>query len=112
MTTTGRKKACIVMFIFIVWGAIASATRFAAVAGAVDGPQSDAEATIVTTGSGTEVPAKTPNDGESCVTDSKRTIALRGKVLGPGDRPIAGARLYLSLDEWNDRTEASRDQGP
>ena len=38
-------------------------------------------------------------------TDSKRTIVLRGKVSGPGDRPIAGARLYLSVDEWTDPIE-------
>ena len=37
--------------------------------------------------------------------DRSRTILLHGKVLGPGDRPIAGARFYLDLDEWTDPVE-------
>jgi hypothetical protein len=44
-------------------------------------------------------------DAPTPAVDPKRTIVLRGKVFGPGDRPIAGARLHLSVDEWTDPTE-------
>lgn len=36
------------------------------------------------------------------------TILLHGKVFGPKDRPVAGARLYLNVDEWTDPIELGR----
>ena len=45
-------------------------------------------------------PGKAPSE-----EDSKRTIVLHGKVFGPGDRPVAGARLFLTVDEWTDPIE-------
>jgi beta-lactamase regulating signal transducer with metallopeptidase domain len=102
MTKTTRKTACVVTCIFIIWGAVASATRFAAVAVAADGPQADVGVFVATAGTGTGIRAEVQHDAAPLDTDSKRIIALRGKVTGPGDRPVAGARLYLSVDEWTD----------
>ena len=105
-TKTGRKTACGVTLIFIAGVTISSATRFAAVAGGADGPQSGALPALVTTVlGGTELPAAGQNQKALPVADSKRTILLQGKVLGPGDRAVAGARLYLSVDEWTDPVE-------
>ncbi len=120
MIKTGRKTAYIVAFLFAAWCAFASATRFVANAGAADKPASDSSAAVVTTGSRTETHAETKHEGpqnespqrESPQRESPqrdigppRLMLLRGKVLGPGDRPIAGARLYLSVDEWTDPVE-------
>jgi hypothetical protein len=92
-----RKRACVVMFVFIAWGAIASATRFAA-----NEPPVDSKATAVTIASGTKINTAVQHEGLRRETDSKRTIVLRGKVDGPDGRPIAAARLYLDVDEWHD----------
>ena len=106
MTRTGRKTACVVTLAFIAGVTVASAVRFAAAAGATDGPQPDASPALVTTVlGGTEFPAAGQDAPAAAAVDSKRTIVLRGKVFGPGDRPVAGARLHLSVDEWTDPTE-------
>jgi len=44
-------------------------------------------------------------------TDADRTVVLRGKVVGPANRPLAGARMYLSLDEWTDPLELGATDG-
>jgi beta-lactamase regulating signal transducer with metallopeptidase domain len=83
MSTTSRKASFFVLFLFLAVGVLLSATRFAASAAPEkDEPQSPVPATRA--------------------ADAKRKIVLRGKVLGPEDRPIAGARLYLTVDEWTD----------
>src|SRR5262245_63663922 len=106
MTKTDRKTACVVTLVLIAGVTIPSAVRFAAVVGATDGPRPDTSPALVTTVlSGTEFPTAGQDAPEAAVVDSKRTIILRGKVFGPADRPIAGARLYLSVDEWTDSTE-------
>jgi len=38
-------------------------------------------------------------------TTSGRTVVLRGKVLGPEGRPVAGARLSLATDAWASAVE-------
>jgi hypothetical protein len=107
MTKNGRKTACVVTLIFIAGVTIASTVRFTSMAGATDGPQHDASPALVTNVLGrTEFPtAGQDAPAPAAVVDSKRTIVLRGKVFGPGDHPIAGARLYLSVDEWTDSSE-------
>jgi hypothetical protein len=105
MTRTGRKTACVVTLAFIAGITVASAVRFAAAAGATDGPQLAASPAPVSTVPGAmEFPAK-GQDAPAAAVDSKRTIVLGGKVFGPGDRPIAGARLHLNVDEWTESTE-------
>ena len=37
--------------------------------------------------------------------DPAQTVLLQGKVFGPEDRPVAGARLSLNIDEWTDPIE-------
>jgi hypothetical protein len=50
---------------------------------------------------GTKRPdARTPDEPPR-EADPSRTINLYGTVFGPEDRPVAGARLYLSVDEWS-----------
>ena len=106
MTITGRKTACAVMFLFIAGAAIASATRFAALTVAVDGPVSDAKSSLVLPVRGaTELPAAGQDQNAVPKPDPKRTILLRGNILGRGDRPVAGARLYLSVNESTDPVE-------
>jgi beta-lactamase regulating signal transducer with metallopeptidase domain len=96
-TTIGRKASCLVVLLFVAAGALLSATRFAASAAPErDEPQPPARPPVATTGQ----PGK--KAGEA---DSGRMIVLRGKVLGPGERPIAGARLSLAVDEWTDPIE-------
>ena len=102
MTRASRKTACAVMFTLVAWCAVASATRFAVVADATNRPQPDADVFMETTGAGTELGTETPHESSPPEPDSKRTIVLRGTVKGPGDRSVAGARLFLSLDEWTD----------
>ena len=102
MTRASRKTACAVMFTLVAWCAISSATRFAVVANAATRPQPHADVFILTTEAGTEVRTETLHESSPPETDSKRTIVLRGTVKGPGDRAVAGARLFLSLDEWTD----------
>ena len=83
-TKTGRKTACLVACLFLAAAAILSATRFAASSEVGGQPPVDPAASAPTQ------------------PDSKRTVTLLGKILGPADRPIAGARLYLIVDEWTD----------
>ena len=90
MTKAGRKTACVVMFIFIAASAIVSATRFAA--------------TAATTGTTELADAAAPEKPQR-ETNLNRTIVLHGKVLGPDNRPVPGAQIYLSLDEWTDPVE-------
>ena len=52
MTTTGRKASCVVMFLFVAGGVIASATRFAG---------SAAEAAIPIAMAGDDVAKQTPS---------------------------------------------------
>ena len=105
MTKIGRKTACVVTFLFAAGCAVASATRFVGIAGPADQPPSDSSVSVVTTGSRTETRAKTTHDRTQRDAGLARLILLHGKVLGPGDRPITGARLYLSVDEWTDPIE-------
>ena len=95
IATTGRKAACVVMFLFFACGAITSATRFEATAAAL-APSARTDA---------EVAAANPQEAGSPPRDiaeqaalpdvarpesaSARTIVMHGNVLGPGDRPIA-----------------------
>jgi beta-lactamase regulating signal transducer with metallopeptidase domain len=102
MTRASRKTACAVMFTLAAWCAVASATRFAVVVNAANRPQPDADVFMDTTEGSTEVRTETPRENSAPELDSKRTIVVRGTVRGPGDRFIAGARLFLSLDEWTD----------
>jgi beta-lactamase regulating signal transducer with metallopeptidase domain len=90
MTKAARKTACVVMFMFIAVSAIVSATRFAA--------------TAATTGTTEPAEAAAPEESQR-EPDSNRTIVLHGKVLGPDNRSVAGAQIYLSLDEWTDPVE-------
>jgi hypothetical protein len=84
MTTSGRKTSCLVWFLFLAVGAGLAATRFTASSEGGEKPPAD-------------LAASAPTE-----PDSKRTIVLKGTVVGPGDRPIVGARLYLNIDEWTD----------
>jgi hypothetical protein len=104
MATTGRTTACVVTFLFIAGGAIASTTRFAADP-VIEGPQADSKPPVSTTATGTERSDAKQADKPPREADSERTILLHGKVFGPGDRLVAGARLYLNVDEWTDPVE-------
>ena len=96
-TATGRKASSLVKFLFLVAAALLSATRFtASAAPGRDGSQSPTEPPV----SATAQPGPAPREA-----DLNRNIILHGKVLGPGDRPVAGARLYLTVDEWTDPVE-------
>jgi beta-lactamase regulating signal transducer with metallopeptidase domain len=106
MTRAGRKAAWVVTLVFIAGIAVASAMRFAVVAGTADGPQTDAPTALVTTElGGIDFPAVAQDAPPAVVIDPDRKVVLRGKVFGPGNRPLAGARLYLDVDEWTDPTE-------
>jgi signal transduction histidine kinase len=118
MTTTGRKAAYIVMSLFIAGGTIESATRFVATASGNEGAstapvaeqKSDTNRASGTNATSAKNDAPAPSDTRHpdkapAVAVPERTIALHGKVLGPADRPIAGARLYLNVDEWTDPIE-------
>ncbi|MDB5301681.1 MAG: blaR1 3, partial [Phycisphaerales bacterium] len=85
MTTISRKAACVVMCAFVGICATASATRFAF--------------------SAPKDPAAGKVDQAPAGADMERTVILRGKVFGPGDRPVAEARLYLNVDELTDPVE-------
>jgi beta-lactamase regulating signal transducer with metallopeptidase domain len=105
MTKPGRKTACVVTILFTVCCAFASATRFAAVPVAADEPQSNDNAFVIAAVSDMKIPNATQNENVPRQKALKRSIVLRGKVLGPGEKPITAAHLYLSLDEWNEPVE-------
>jgi hypothetical protein len=120
-TRISRRKACSVMFVFIAGLAIASATRFAvsaSAAGTSTGAVADDASQNSTGGPGSADVAEGPTpstpthlsaagqaDKSPRETESKQTFVFHGKVLGPGDRPIAGARLYLSGHDQADPIE-------
>lgn len=81
MTTTSRRAACIVMFMFIAWGAIASATRFAASASAAQAASSIQK-------------SRDPDDPKSAGHFS-------GRVTGPDGKPLSGARVFVPLNGAN-----------
>ncbi|MGC1276045.1 MAG: carboxypeptidase-like regulatory domain-containing protein [Planctomycetaceae bacterium] len=112
MTRAGRKTVRVATFLFLAGGAIVSVTHFAATADAeetatgsvANDAASDAEgspplATIANLPAVSEPPSGPP------AIDLVRTIILRGTVVDSHDRRIAGARLYLSIDGWNDPVE-------
>ena len=106
MTRTGRKTACVVTLVFIAGVTIASALRFAAAAGATDGPQPGASpCTGCDRARRHGIPCRraggTGGGRGRFETDDRP--ARQG--LRPGDRPVAGARLDLSVDERTDPTE-------
>ena len=70
MTTTGHKAACVVMFLFIAWGAIASATRFAASASAASAPTASA------------AQAASPSDEPRSASDTDTPEFERGRTPG------------------------------
>src|SRR5437588_12411856 len=89
MTTTGRKMACVVTLVFVAGGAFLSATRFATLASAAPAAPP------------TQPPADAGRPGQSPPKEEPtRIILLHGKVFGPENRPVSGARLCLSRDEW------------
>ena len=104
-TTIGRKAACFVMFLFTAWGAIAASTRFAASASAAESPKPEPTPVVSSPTTEKGASAKPPSATALTETGSNRTIVLRGNVLGPGDKPVAGARFYLSLNESTDPVE-------
>jgi beta-lactamase regulating signal transducer with metallopeptidase domain len=78
MTTTSRKAACVVMFLFIAWGAVASATRFAAPA---------------TAGQPAPATQKPPSDSDP--DDPKFAGHFSGRVTGPDGKPLSRARVFV-----------------
>lgn len=108
-TTTSRKTACLMMVGFVAGSTVVSATRFVPSAVAADGraSETDPATSAATNANGDELPAPNKNKDmpASPEADSRRTNVLHGKVLGPEDRPVPGARLYLSIDEWTDPIE-------
>ena len=104
-TTIGRKAACVVMCLFIAWGAIASSTRFAGSAGAAESLKPEPKPVVSSPTSGKGAAAKPPSATALTETGSNRTIILRGKVVGPDNQPVAGARFYLSLNESTNPVE-------
>jgi hypothetical protein len=83
MTTTGRQAACIVMFLFIALGAIASATRFTASASADEAP----------TASAARPGQKSPSPAKP--SDPKSTGYFSGRVTGPDGKPLRGAHVFV-----------------
>jgi beta-lactamase regulating signal transducer with metallopeptidase domain len=77
-TTTSRKVACVVRLLFIGWGAIASATRFAASAGAAHAASPIPK----------PLSARDPED-------PKFAEHFRGRVTGPDGKPMSGARVFI-----------------
>lgn len=59
----------------------------------------------------TQAPA--PLEAEPADGEADATITLRGTVMGPDGEPVAGARLFLNIDEWTESIELGRsdDQG-
>jgi beta-lactamase regulating signal transducer with metallopeptidase domain len=78
MTATSRKAAWVVMFLFIAWGAVASATRFAVPAVAAQ-PAPAAQ--------------KPPSDPD--LDDAKFAGHFSGRVTGPDGKPLGRARVFL-----------------
>lgn len=101
-----RKASCLVWFLIFGAGLIPATMRFAA-STRISGDEPAQAVTVAA-----ESPAKAePKPADTKVStqpkpvaaeDSNRAIVLKGKVLGPNDRPIAGARLYVNVDEWTD----------
>jgi beta-lactamase regulating signal transducer with metallopeptidase domain len=85
-TTIGRKTACVVIFMFIAWGAIASATRFAASASAASAPADDAARAAP--------PIDKPRTAED-PEDLKFAGHFNGRVNGPDGKPLSGARVFI-----------------
>ena len=105
MTRTNCKTTCIVTFAFIAGIMVVSAVRFAAANNAAKGPEAIASPAPALT---MPVARKSPTSSQAApvaAVDPNRAIVLRGRVFGPGDRPIAGARLYLNIDERTESTE-------
>lgn len=98
MTTTTRRATLVVALSFIVFGTMPSATRFAASADDTDRPLAPTPPAATT--AATEIAATTEKARDAA--DGKRTVVLEGRVLGPNDRPVAGARLFLNVDEWTE----------
>ncbi len=86
VTTTGRKTACVVMLLFIAWGAIASATRFAASASAGSTPTTSAAPAAAPI-------QKPPSPGDP--EDPKFAGHYSGRVNGPDGKPLSGARVFI-----------------
>ena len=102
MTRTGRTTSCIVTLAFLAGITVAATARFG---NATDGLQPDAATVPVPTVPGArEFPPK-PQNPPAAAVESNRMIVLRGEVFGPGDRPLAGARLYLNTNESTASTE-------
>ncbi len=97
MTRTSRKAACVVMFLFIAWGAIASATRFAA----------SASAGSAGAGSAGAAQAKPPIQKPLDPDDPKFAGHFSGRVTGPDGKPLSGARIYIVPNNG-----ANKDAGP
>ena len=95
LTAIGRKAACVVVLLFVAWARSRRSTRFAALAGAAELPKPEPKPVASSPASADGAPAKPPGAAELTETGSNRTIILRGKVLGPGDRPLAGARFLF-----------------
>ena len=98
--TAAHRKTCSVGFALIFGGACLWATQFAAFA---DEPPSDA-------GPPADAAGKNHVDTGQIETasreaDPSRTIHLYGTVFGPDRCPLAGARLYLNVDERTDPIE-------
>jgi protocatechuate 3,4-dioxygenase beta subunit len=55
-------------------------------------------------------PVREVSKGRRAV-DTGKTVVLRGKVVGPDGRPVAGARFFLSADPWTNPVELGTSGG-
>jgi beta-lactamase regulating signal transducer with metallopeptidase domain len=88
VTATSARTACIVVFLFVAWGAIASATRFAVSAGAAAEPEPIAAQETP------PVQKAPPANGEE-PDNAKFAGHFSGRVTGPDGKPIQGARVFI-----------------
>lgn len=105
MTTTGRKAACVVMFMFIAGGAIASATRFAASASAagtstgtvadVASPDPEASSTPPDIAAQAAPPIQKPLTARD-PDDPKFAAHFSGRVTGADGKPVSRARVFIA----------------
>ncbi|MEX2120426.1 MAG: M56 family metallopeptidase [Pirellulales bacterium] len=86
MTTTSRKAACVVIFLFIAGGLLASETRFASA-------QADPAAQAGPAAQAAPPDQKTPAAVDT--DDLKRAGHFSGRVTGPDRKPVQGARVFL-----------------
>ena len=112
-TKTGRTTTCLVMLLFLTGGVLVSATRFMASASAASAAMGGAgqAAPVVPTSPPARDPKEPKSTGGQATERPKDDVPIRGRLLDPKGRPLAGARVRLEhlMIPWKNDLDAHLD---